>query len=152
MRLGQSTNSSPCEYEMQEKFCEWLDSRGLRYIDELRVKEVKRIADFIVLKSGNGLINIEAKCDDFACMIKQLDDHSKYCNYSFAFIQSRSITPKLFKRKLSDKGYGLIIFNWETREITEVLEAHRNKVELKNLNTKVTRQIVEKYEQQELKL
>jgi hypothetical protein len=132
---------------MQELFCKWLDEKGLRYIDELHVPEVKRRADFVVLKPTNGLINIEAKCDDFACMMKQLEDHAKYCQYSFAFIQSRALTPMWFKNFLAKSGYGLIIYNWETKSITEVFEAHQNKIqkEFKSLNKEVMKKINDKY-------
>lgn len=135
MRLGEQTNGISCEYEMQERMCEWLEAKELKYRDEVRVQEVGRIADFLVVKA-NKLINIEAKCNDYACMMKQLCDHSDYCDYSFAFITNYSMTPKDFKEKLAKRGYGLIVWDNETKTITEVLESHHNKPQRKDLKTK----------------
>lgn len=132
MKLGKLSNMISCEYEMQDKMKEWLGYKKLIYVDEKRIKEVSRIADFLVIK-GNKLINIEAKCNDFDCMLKQLNSHSLYCDYSFAFIPDYPLTPKWFKKRLTELNYGLIVYNTDLKIITEVLEAHYNKPKLKDL-------------------
>jgi len=141
VKFGRATNTDTCELEMQVKMCEWLKTRELLFVDELRVKEVGRIADFIVIKDGSKLINIEAKGVDFICLIKQMNDHAVYCDYSFAFIPDFAITPKHFKENLLKNGYGLIIYNYEKKIITEVLEAHWNKPSNKGLRKKVYQEI-----------
>ena len=125
MKIGRSTNAISCEYEMQSAMREWLQE--LIYIDELRVKEVGRIPDFLIQKKIGGLINIEAKCNAFDKLFYQMKDNAKYCNYSFAFIPDYCFTPKWFKKELLELGYGLIVYNIERKVITEVLEAHINK-------------------------
>jgi len=126
MRIGHSTNGTSCEYEMQDKLKEWLKEKGLIFIDEMFIPEVSRRPDFLVFKPGNGLINIEAKCNDHSEMIKQLGDNAKYCNYSFAFIPDYSITSLETKRELEQNRFGLIIYNYQKGIITEALEAHHN--------------------------
>ena len=138
MRIGRHTNALTCEIEMQARFMAWLRSDylsryDLEFIDELRIPEVGRIADFIVWKPGNGLINIEAKGTINSTLYHQLKDHSLYCDYSFAFIPDYAIVPKWFKRKLYEYNWGLIVFNYRTKEITEAIEAHKNKEINKNL-------------------
>ena len=125
MRLGRLTNGTSCEYSMQESFSKWLKRRQLRFKDEVRVPKVHRVADFLIIKN-NSLINVEAKCIDLMCLIKQLEDHSIYADYSFAFIPDYTMTPKWFKSRLMKNGFGLIIFNFEKKVVTEVLEAHKN--------------------------
>ena len=137
MRIGRATNGHSCEWEMQLKMCEWLNHNKILFKDEIRVSEIGRIADFILLINGNQLVNIEAKCNAFDCLLKQLDDHAIYCDYSFAFITDVCLTPKWFKLKLIDKGYGLIVYNTTGQTITEVLEAHSNKPRQKNIRHKV---------------
>ncbi|HDY89866.1 MAG TPA: hypothetical protein ENH82_17330 [bacterium] len=132
MKLGRHTNGLTCEWDMQRQFIKWMQSDylsnyDLEFIDELHIPEVKRIADFIVWKPGNGLINIEAKGNVINTLYHQLKDHATYCDYSFAFIPDYTMTPRWFKQKLTEYGWGLIVFNFNTRGITEVLEAHKNK-------------------------
>ncbi|GAI85466.1 unnamed protein product [marine sediment metagenome] len=117
---------------MQRRFIKWLQSDylstyDLEFIDEFPIPEVKRIADFIVWKPINGLINIEAKGNVNGILCEQLKDHARYCDYSFAFIPDYAWTPSWFKQKLTEYGWGLIVFNFATKGITEVLEAHKNK-------------------------
>jgi hypothetical protein len=137
MRLGRLTNSVSCEFLMQKKMGEWLIERNILYIDEYYVSKIGRRADFLATKPGKGLINIEAKCNDLACMIGQLSDHAYYCDYSFAFIPDYPMTPKWFKESLTQKGFGLIVFNYQKEVITEVFEAHVNKVQFKELKRDV---------------
>jgi hypothetical protein len=125
MRIGRQTNGISCEWHMQRKLKAWLEGKELKYIDELRVAGLGRIPDFLVIKAGH-LINIEAKCNDFECLLDQMDDNSNYCDYSFAFIPDYSLTPIWFKKRLMNSGYGLIVFNYNDETITEVLEAHHN--------------------------
>lgn len=163
MRLGKLTNGIACEWEMQAALSLFLDKKNkaeyelaerykfvrgiykykpryLIYKDEVRVREVHRIADFLIVKGGR-LINIEAKCTDWACLFKQLEDHATYCNYCFAYIPDYAPTPVWFKRKLVDKGYGLIIYNYKSGKVTEVLEAHQNKVSNKELRKQMIQTI-----------
>jgi len=143
MRFGKHTNGTSCEYEMQEYLQKWLKKKGFRFIPELLVSEVHRRPDFLVLKNGNGLINIEAKCNDWKCLLSQLKDNSIYCDYSFAFIPDYCLTPKWFKRALLETNFGLLIYNYEKHIITEVLEAHLNKGESwnKELNQKIKKYV-----------
>lgn len=143
MRLGKHTNYTSCEYEMQEYFGKWLKKKGFRYIPELLVPEVHRRPDFLILK--NGLVNVEAKCNNLQCMLEQLKDNSVYCQYSFAFIPDYCLTPKWFKKALADSNFGLIIYNYKTHAITEVLEAHLNKGGdwNKELNSKLLKYVSE---------
>lgn len=129
-------NGISCEYLMQEVFCDWLKQKDLVFKDEVRVKEVHRIADFLIVKNKSRLINVEAKCHNFDSMIKQLDDHAKYCDYSFAYIPDYCFTPQWIKATLIKKGYGLIVFNYENNTVTEVLEAHHNVPKEKELRKK----------------
>lgn len=131
MRLGSHTNGTNCEFKMQAVFKAWLGSEDMSYwelefIDEMTVREVYRRADFLIWKPGNGLINVEAKSNVTETLIEQLDDHAKYCDYSFAYIPDYSMTPRWFKSFLVQRGYGLIVYNYHKNLVTEVLEAHRN--------------------------
>jgi hypothetical protein len=139
MRIGYITNSVSCEYKMHDILKIWLQEKGLKYIHELNIigLQVQRIPDFLVWKPGNGLINIEAKCIDLDCMIKQIRDNAKYCHYSFAYIPDYINTSRDFKRALFNEGYGLIIYNYSAAIITEVLEAHQNKEIDRELQKKV---------------
>jgi hypothetical protein len=133
MRIGPFNNSTSCEWLMQSKLRDWLAGKELKFIDEYKIPEAKRIPDFLVIKPGYGLLNIEAKCNAFECLSRQLEDNSIFCDYSFAYIPDISLTPKWFKNVLTEKGYGLIVFNYRQEIITEVLEAHQNKGIDKNL-------------------
>lgn len=126
MRIGHSTNGTSCEFAMQSKLKQWLTAKELKFIDEFGVSSVGRIPDFLVFKGGK-LINIEAKCNAFECVLDQLDDNSAFCDYSFAYIPDYSLTPVWFKKRLIEAGYGLMVYNYDLDIITEVLEAHINK-------------------------
>lgn len=147
MKIGRHINTFSCEYEMQRVMREWLFEKKLIYIDELRVKEVHRIPDFLIQKRTGGLINIEAKCNAFDKLLYQMNDNAKYCNYSFAFLHDYCLTPKWFKKELLELGYGLIIYNVERQVITEVLEAHMNigvdyklqKIVIEKMNKEITK-------------
>lgn len=136
MRLGRYTNTINCEFKMQSRLKSWLDKKDILYRDEVHVGQVNRRADFLIIKGGK-LINIEAKCNNFKCMLEQLDDHAKYCDYSFAYIPDYSLTPEWFKAELAKRKYGLMIYNYETGHITEVLESHQNKGRDKKLKNHI---------------
>lgn len=95
--------------------------------DEFLISQVGRRADFLMISPSGRLINVEAKCNDFSTMLRQLDDHAQYCNYCFAYIPDYSLTPEWFKKTLAKKGYGLIVYNHKKGVVTEVFEAHQNK-------------------------
>lgn len=140
MRIGRWTNGIACEFEMQAIFKKWLGSKELKFIDEMTISEIGRRPDFLIIKEQRILINVEAKCINLQCMIEQLNDNAKYCNYSFAFIPDYTLTPKWFKEVLIEKGYGLIIYNYNNKIITEALESHVNK----NVNNVLRRKIIER--------
>ncbi len=140
MRIGRLTNGDSCEFLMQLKLCEWLREKDILFVDEKRVKQIRRIADFLIIKNGK-LINIEAKSLDFKCLLEQMNDHAIYCDYSFAFIPDFSPTPRWFKEDLANSGYGLMIWNNNEQVITEVLEAHYNKPKNKDLQKQVYQEI-----------
>jgi len=137
MRFGRHTNNLSCEYKMQDKMKEWLTEKELFFIDELFVPEVSRRPDFLVMKKGKGLINIEAKCNDLDTMMRQLRDNATYCDYSFAFFPDYAVTPKWFDEELVKSQFGVIIYNYKLGIITEVFEAHQNKKINKELKQKV---------------
>lgn len=151
MRLGRLTNGVSCEFKMQEVMGEWLSGLGYRYAAEYRVKEVSRVADFLAIRASKGLINIEAKCMDFECMMQQLDDHAQYCDYSFAYIPDYAPTPKWFKEGLTKKGYGLIVYNYSQGTITEALESHVNTVKFKDLNERIIHTIINKLRNEQVR-
>ena len=140
MKLGYQTNGISCEFEMQNKLVKWLENSNLEFKAEVSVKEVNRRADFLVLRYGR-LINIEAKCNDFVCLIGQLNSHAIYCDYCFAYIPDYAFTPKWFKKQLAEKGYGLIIYNNDLKVVTEVLEAHLNKSKNKEIREKTIKKL-----------
>jgi len=92
---------------------------------EVYVKEVRRTADFLLL-SGSRLVGVEAKCNDMAKLICQIKDHSTYCDYNFAYIPDYCLTPTYFKETLLKNGWGLIVYSYRDKVVTEVLEAHKN--------------------------
>ena len=147
MRIGHATNGMSCEFEMQDEMEKWLETKDVIFIREHYVKEVGRIADFAIIHKDK-VINIEAKSNDFQCMLEQLNDHAIYCDYSFAFIPDWSLTPIDFKNKLAEKRYGLIIYNTTNETITEVLEAHYNKPRNKDLRKTQKSLIKHKYQKQ----
>lgn len=147
MRIGKLSNTIANEYEMQEYFVKWLKWVQSEYVrkrflgrlhfkSEVRVSEVGRVADFLLYHTDNQLINVEAKCHDFKTVLKQMDDHATYCDYSFAFIPDYALTPKWFKEELLKRNMGLIVYNYETKCVTEVFEAHHNKPQNRELRTK----------------
>ena len=149
MRLGRLTNGISCEFKMQDDMKLWLSGLGYTFEVEYRVREVSRVADFLAIRASKGLINIEAKCMDFECMdfecmMKQLDDHAQYCDYSFAYIPDYAPTPKWFKEDLTKKGYGLIVYNYSGGTITEALESHVNTVKYRDLRSRIIHQIINK--------
>lgn len=127
MRIGWLTNGTSCEYAMQDALKVWLQQKELKFIDEYRIPEAKRIPDFLVVRPGKGLINIEAKCNDLDCLCRQLKDNSVFSDYSFAYIPDYCLTPMWFIERLAATGFGLIVYNYKDKTITEVLEAHQNK-------------------------
>lgn len=136
MRIGKLSNGISCEYEMQDKFKIWLENKNIKYIDEHYVSEIKRRADFLIYYDSK-LINIEAKCNNHKTLIKQLKDHAKYCDYCYAFIPDYTMTPKWFKKDLLKFNFGLIVYNYDNKAITEVLEAHHNKPKNKLLRKNI---------------
>ena len=144
MKISHLTNNISCELEMQEKMCQWLS--GIEEVscwkDEMFIKGIGRRADFLILKE-NLLINIEAKSTVNETLIRQLDDHATYCDYCFAFIPNFSLTPKWFKKDLVKKGYGLIIYDYRQKTISEALEAHHNKPSEKNIRSYIIGKIKE---------
>lgn len=135
MRLGERNNSWACEFEMQDVFERYALSLGHKVKREIHIPSTPnqgRIADFLLFVVGHGLVNVEAKCHPSRTLMQQLDAHAIYCDYSFAFIADYCLTPKWFKRELAEKGYGLIVFNYRQKTVTEVLEAHQNKVHLES--------------------
>jgi hypothetical protein len=120
------SSSISCEFEMQDAFSAFLEGKKIPYVAEAHVPQVGRIADFLILKNDK-LINVEAKCHDFKCVMQQLRSHSMYCDYSFAYIPDYCLTPKWFKKELMESGFGLIAYNVNTKIVTEVFEAHINK-------------------------
>ena len=127
MRIGPYHNAWSDEYAMQQEFSKWLERKNIPYDDEVWVAEVSRRADFLLIRDEGRLVNVEAKCNDLSTMIRQLNDHAIYCDYSFAFIPDCTMTPKWFKKRLQERGYGLIMYNRANASITEALEAHHNK-------------------------
>lgn len=127
MRICKHTNGISCEFEMQAKLNEWLVKKELTFIDEMFISEISRRPDFLVQVPGNGLINIEAKCNNLNEMLLQLKDNSVYCDYSFAYIPDYSIVSKYVKNEILKNGFGLFVYNKEVKIVTEALEAHKNK-------------------------
>lgn len=149
MRIGRHTNAISCEYDMQGALQQYLEEleakRSERILQSRRVKrgrspdwepilamgrevyikEIKRTADFLLL-SGSRLVGIEAKCNDMAKLLDQIKDHSTYCDYNFAYIPDYCLTPTYFKETLLKNGWGLIVYSYRNKVVTEVLEAHKN--------------------------
>lgn len=145
MRLGHLTNGISCEYKMQSLFKEWLIKKELLFVDEFYVSNVSRRPDFLILKDGNKLINVEAKCNNLDTLVRQMVDNALYCDYTFAFIPDYCNTPEWFKEKLLNSKYGVIIYNFEHEIITEVLEAHKNKYIERPLRKYIINKIKQKY-------
>jgi hypothetical protein len=137
MKFGEISNTNHCEYKMQEVLERWLIKKNINYIREFNVSEVNRIPDFLIKTFQNGLVNVEAKCYNYAEMICQLKDNSIYCNYSFAYIMSNALTPLVFKRALIDNKFGLIVYDELNETCVEVLEAHLNRGVDKELQKKI---------------
>jgi len=144
MRIGRLTNTINNEFKIQKVFADWLinSKKYQAFSAEVHVSAVGRRADFLIIKDGR-LINVEAKCNDFMCMLSQLKDHSNYVDYSFALIPDYSFTPKWFKKDLGNTGYGLMIYNHDTETVTEVFEAHFNRPQMKVLRKNTIRKILE---------
>jgi hypothetical protein len=140
MRIGRFTNGISCEYSMQDKMTEWLKNKDLEFIDEFYIPEIKRRPDFLII-IGQQLINIEAKCNNHDEMMRQLRDNAKYCNYSFAYIPDYSLTSKDFKRQLLNAGFGLFVFNYKVKMVTEVFESHHNEAHDKELRKVIIQRI-----------
>ena len=134
MRIGRLTNDSSNEWEMQAAFKKWLVEKQqssrqfnkINFLDEV-TNGIGRRADFLLLLNFTTLINVEAKTNPCRVFMDQLDNHATYCDYCFALISDFCLTPKWFKEELIQKGYGLIVYNQDSKVITEVLEAHSNK-------------------------
>lgn len=145
MRLGGIYVHSN-EILMQEVFSAWIGKKErYSFRAEVRVREVKRIADFLLVRNSGTLINVEAKSENLDCLLKQMADHATYCDYSFALISDYCVTPRWFKEKLLALGYGLIVFNEDRYKrggvITEALEAHHNKNTNMDLRNKLILQV-----------
>jgi len=141
---------------MQEVISKRLTELEYTFRDEFRVPEVGRVADFLVYGKlaspykvkpicNYDLINIEAKSNNFTMLIEQMNDHAQYCDYSFAAIPDYPIPPKWFMRQLLVRGYGLIVYNFNTKEVTEALVAYRN-LRLRNpeLRKKILKELSKK--------
>jgi hypothetical protein len=147
MRIGLLTNGRADELEMQSKMIEWLRDKNIPFADEVTVLDRKRRADFLLLKDGNQLINIEAKSVAFGSIIHQLEDHATYCDYCFAFIPDYAPTPLWFKTAMELNGFGLIVYNHESKVITEALEAHHNRPKNKAMRHNACELVRKKFNQ-----
>lgn len=127
MRIGPETNTRSNELHMQALYESHLqEMHGIKFLREVHVKEVSRIADFLLLQ-GNTLINVELKTNPSSVLIDQIKDHSYYCDYSFALVPDFCLIPKWFIGRLYNLGIGLIMFNKELEVFTEALPAFYNK-------------------------
>jgi hypothetical protein len=81
-------------------------------------------------------------------MLSQFTDHAKYCDYCFAFVPDYCNTPEWFKAELFKSKFGLIIYNYKTGQITEVIEAHHNN----NLDLLLKRKVVSQILNRPLKI
>jgi len=157
MRLGSETNMRSNELSMQEKFEGWIaehneyfrtvGSMQITYQREVRVSEISRIADFL-LKQENKLINVELKTNPSMILMQQLIDHSHYCDYSFALVPDFCLIPRWFIEKMTEKGFGLIIYNYRKEIFTEALPAFVNK----ERDIKVKKKYIGKFKTEQLKL
>lgn len=143
---AESNGGFNCEYEMQDALDELLKKRPhhFYYKREVRVKEVGRIADFLIYDSEGRLINIEAKCYGFGKLVEQMKDHKTYCDYNYAFILENAITSKDFKKELLENYFGLLIYNHDTKAITEALGTHKNHKLNRELRDKMIKIILDK--------
>lgn len=116
---------------------DYASTHNLVYKREYTVKEVSRRADFIILKGGKQLVNVELKVVASKLLIDQLDSHAEYCDYCFACLPDFCLTPEWFKNMLCRKGYGLIVYNEKHKIITEVFEAHHQRPKNKQLRRSV---------------
>lgn len=143
MRLGIETNGSSNEFMMQDAFEIWIKEHNehykknygfwtIKYKREVHVKEVNRIADFLML-SENRLINIELKTNPSQILIDQLRDHKKYCDYCFALVPDFCKMPRWFNEALVKNGFGLYVYNNQYETFTEALPAFYNKPEYKGI-------------------
>ena len=169
MRIGRETNSANFEYEMQDAFEKWLKKKEiekytgyeithkeLKYLREVTIPEISRRADFLLILStfdDHGkkneyiqLINVEAKCNQLENAIRQSYSHSKYCDYCFLLISDIGLITKSNIKEIQERGIGLIMYNYYTKEITESLPAFYNKGRNSKLKKKYLNLILNKYE------
>jgi hypothetical protein len=156
MKLGKLTNGRNIEYKIQEVFEKWIKQHNktnrfnrysqlplLKYCRELYIKEVSRRPDFLIIK-GNLLINVESKCIPNETLIKQIQDNSIYCDYSFILIPDYFLTPEWFKVKITEMRIGVIVYNYKEEIITEVIEAHKNK----NVDKELKKKIIKRFKKE----
>ena len=81
--------------------------------------------DLVVDKEGS-LCFIEAKVSDWKRAIDQCRTHELVADYIFIAISTVRISPA-FYQEAKRLGYGIIHFNWNTKEISYPLQAKLNK-------------------------
>lgn len=86
------------EYEKVHTIC----------LREVRIPEVGRISDNVLLINKRRVVNIECKLSDYGGVIRQAEDHLRWCDYSVICLPADGVyMANYYKTELITKGIGL---------------------------------------------
>jgi len=135
------------EYDMQEDITQtlsarrWYNQSQQKYhsgdvFKEVRIPDIGRISDIIVLITDRKIINVECKLLDYTTVLEQAKDHLKWCDYSYICLHADAYIPGYITYKILKAGIGLIVWR-KGEKPTEVIQAYWNKNKDKALRAQV---------------
>lgn len=113
----------------------------LKIASQVRIPEVKRISDVVVVVTKGKIVNIELKIRDLAGVIKQATDHLHWADYSYICIPSWVFIPRRMYLELVKKGIGVLYWEPETK-LDEILPGSFNRSKHINVRKAVKNRIL----------
>jgi hypothetical protein len=109
---------------------------------ELRIPEINRISDHVILLDNKRTVNIEDKLDSIECVIAQAKDHLQWCDYSVICVPpDRTYIPTKYIKQIIDLGIGM--FYWFNNiGVFEFIVPRYNKLKDAELRKKIITRIL----------
>ncbi len=91
---------------------------------EVRVSEISRISDIVLMVNERKIVNIECKLTDLEGVLSQAKDHLKWADYSVICMHKNCFIGKRDLQKVINEGIGLML--WEPGNLFEMLVSVHN--------------------------
>lgn len=115
-------------------------------IREFRIPEINRISDLVLFVTPRKIFNIECKLTNYTEVLKQAEDHLKWCDYSYICLHADCYIPSYIVQEMINQGIGLLFWRAGERPV-EAIQAHHNspsdKELRKLLNQRIKKKIME---------